>query len=74
MRRARNGSIVNKLLRLALSESPAAQLPASTHGVIGLTKSSCVGICLQRNLQPMLCARASDTPMVADMLAKEPDA
>src|SRR5206468_9954048 len=75
MREQGNGAIVNNSSIGGLIGLPGrATYHATKHGVIGLTKSAALeyasrGICINA-----LCPGTIDTPMVTDMLAKEPDA
>jgi NAD(P)-dependent dehydrogenase (short-subunit alcohol dehydrogenase family) len=75
MRQQGSGAIVNCSSIGGLIGLPGrATYHASKHGVIGLTKSAALeyagrGICINA-----VCPGTIDTPMVTDMLAKEPDA
>ncbi|MGH6864880.1 MAG: SDR family oxidoreductase [Methyloceanibacter sp.] len=46
---------------------------ASKHGVLGLTKNAALEYASRGNRINAVCPGAIETPMVADMLAKEPD-
>lgn len=75
MREQGSGAIVNNSsIGGLIGIAGRAAYHASKHGVIGLTKSAALeyasrGICINA-----VCPGTIDTPMVTDMLAKEPDA
>jgi NAD(P)-dependent dehydrogenase (short-subunit alcohol dehydrogenase family) len=75
MREQGSGTIVNNSSIAGLIGIPGRAIyHASKHGVIGLTKSAALeyasrGICINA-----VCPGTIDTPMVTNMLAKEPDA
>jgi NAD(P)-dependent dehydrogenase (short-subunit alcohol dehydrogenase family) len=74
MREQGSGTIVNNSsIGGLIGIAGRAAYHASKHGVIGLTKSAALeyasrGICINA-----VCPGTIDTPMVTDMLAKEPD-
>lgn len=75
MRAQGSGAIVNNSsIGGLIGISGRAAYHSTKHGVLGLTKSAAVeyasrGICINA-----ICPGVIDTPMVSDMLAKEPDA
>ena len=75
MRQQGSGAIVNNSSIGGLVGIPGrATYHASKHGVIGLTQSAALEYAARGIRINAVCPGTIDTPMVAEMVAKEPDA
>ena len=74
MRRQGSGAIVNNSSIGGLIGIPGRAIyHATKHGVIGLTKSAALEYASRGIRINAICPGAIETPMVADMIAKEPE-